>query len=144
MREGIGWSVSDFDRALDTCLDLHLVEGTPDPSMHQLFAAFLRETKISADDQSLLQQIRGVQVTRFVELGNALSANPADPENAATLLSYFPAQNSRPNRFAFIAPQSRVVQGRTEVARTGLLRLFDPLDRRWDVAHFQNIFRKRC
>ena len=61
MQEGIGWSVSDFERALDTCLDLHLLNGTPDPSMHQLFAAFLRATSISATDQGPLRQIRAAQ-----------------------------------------------------------------------------------
>ena len=88
MQEGTGWSVSDFERALDTCLDLHLLYGTPDPSMHQLFAAFLRETPISADDQGLLRQIRAIQGGRFVELGRTLSANPADTQNATTLISY--------------------------------------------------------
>jgi tetratricopeptide (TPR) repeat protein/predicted phosphodiesterase len=88
MQEGIGWSVSDFERALDTCLDLHLLYGGPDPGMHQLFATFLKETQVSADDQDLLPRIREAQSARFVQIGRTLESNPADTQNAASLISY--------------------------------------------------------
>ncbi|MSV27314.1 MAG: hypothetical protein EXQ52_01000 [Bryobacterales bacterium] len=87
LRDGIAWSDADVTRALDACLDLHLLDGTPDPRMHQLFAGFLRKRVPSADDQTALSLIRAAQKARFVELAEALAANPADPETAATLLS---------------------------------------------------------
>jgi tetratricopeptide (TPR) repeat protein/predicted MPP superfamily phosphohydrolase len=88
LREGLSWSEADVARALDTCLDLHLLSGTPDPSMHQLFGKFLRETAVSADDRAALERVRAAQRKRFVKLGALVSKNPADTQNAATLISY--------------------------------------------------------
>ena len=88
LREGLGWSEAEFGRALDTCLDLHLLSDAPDPSMHQLFGAFLRATAVSADDRTALEPVRAAQRKRFVELAASVSANPADTQNAAALISY--------------------------------------------------------
>jgi tetratricopeptide (TPR) repeat protein len=88
LHAGIGWSDSDFQRALDTCLDLHLLDGTPDPSMHQLFAAFLRESEPSEDDKAALAKVTGAQWTRFIELAAGVWKNPADARKAATLIAY--------------------------------------------------------
>ena len=88
LREGIGWSEGDFDRALDMCLDLHLMEGVPDPSMHRLFADFLRRMEVSGEDQVLVERIREAQAQRFVELGRSVDTNPAEARNAATLIGY--------------------------------------------------------
>ena len=88
LRDGIAWSDAEVTRALDACLDLHLLEGIPDPRMHQLFAGFLRKRTPSADDQAALFRITAAQKARFVELAAALLADPSDPETAATLLSY--------------------------------------------------------
>jgi tetratricopeptide (TPR) repeat protein/UDP-2,3-diacylglucosamine pyrophosphatase LpxH len=86
--EGLGWSAIDVQRTLDSCLDVHLLSGSPDPAMHQLFASFLRETVPSEDDQSKLARVRPVQLRRLVQLADAVSRNPADIQTAATLLSY--------------------------------------------------------
>ena len=88
LRDGIGWKEADVGRALDTCRDLHLLDGTSDLSMHQLFRDFLRETGASGDDREPLQQVRTAQWRRFVELAEAVSANPANSQNAAALISY--------------------------------------------------------
>ncbi len=86
--EGLGWSEVEVERTFDTCLDLHLLEGSPDASMHQLFASFLREMQPTAKDQAALARVRPIQAGRFVQLANALSVNPADTETATTLLDY--------------------------------------------------------
>jgi tetratricopeptide (TPR) repeat protein len=88
LQEGLGWSDADVGRALDTCLDLHLLSGTPDPSMHQLFGKFLRATTVSSDDRVSLESVRAAQRKRFVELAASVSENPADSLNAAALISY--------------------------------------------------------
>lgn len=41
MKEGLDWPDAQFAAHLNACFDLHLVEGTQDLRMHQLFAAFL-------------------------------------------------------------------------------------------------------
>ncbi|MFN0104156.1 MAG: metallophosphoesterase [Bryobacteraceae bacterium] len=88
LRDGIGWSEGDERRAMDACFDLHLLGGTPDPAMHQLFANYLRRKPLLPDDEKALSGIRAVQRTRFVELAGAVAANPADSETAATFISY--------------------------------------------------------
>ena len=85
---GAGWSDGDFARAFDTCLDLHLLAGTSETSMHQLFASFLRETATQGEEEVLLGQIREVQKLRLLALANSLAENPADTESAAVLISY--------------------------------------------------------
>jgi len=41
------WKQAEFDRYLDVCLDLHLLEGAEELRMHQLFASFLLDTEVS-------------------------------------------------------------------------------------------------
>ena len=88
LRTSLGWSETDVERALDAGRDLHLLDGIPDPRMHQLFAAFLLRTLPPVGDPPLLAEIRSTQKQRFVELAIALAANPADTEVATTLMSY--------------------------------------------------------
>jgi hypothetical protein len=56
--------------------------------MHQLFASFVRELPLSAEDQLVFARIVPVQAARFVELASLVSSNPADLETAAILLNY--------------------------------------------------------
>ena len=88
LRDGLGWNEAEVGRALDTCLDLHLLSGTPDPSMHRLFGTFLRETAVSADDRVSLESVRAVQRKRFVELATLVDEGPADTHGAAAFISY--------------------------------------------------------
>ncbi len=41
LQQALAWSDADFQKALDVCLDLHLLEGNNELKMHQLFAGFL-------------------------------------------------------------------------------------------------------
>jgi tetratricopeptide (TPR) repeat protein/UDP-2,3-diacylglucosamine pyrophosphatase LpxH len=84
-----GWSDSEYERLLDACLDLHLLEGGPELRMHQLFARYLLSLPLSGEDAKRLAQIRLVQRDRAVELAKALSESPADSE-LASLLMMFP------------------------------------------------------
>ncbi len=94
LRKGIGWNDTDIQRALDACLDLHLLQGTTELSMHQLFAAFLREIALTAEEQTALTRIRSAQRERFVELARTVEANPADTQAAARFIS-FPLSGER-------------------------------------------------
>jgi hypothetical protein len=47
--EAEGWIAAEFDRHLDTCLDLGVLEGEADLHMHQLFATFLLDAALSED-----------------------------------------------------------------------------------------------
>jgi len=88
LREGLGWSEANFDSALETCLDLHLLQGSPNPTMHQLFAKFLGSISLSADDTAAIAKVIPVRVKRFVELAKELSDSPANAGTAAALISY--------------------------------------------------------
>jgi hypothetical protein len=46
MIEGAGWSDDEFNAHLDACIDLHLLDMTPEPSMHQVIAAFVMQAPI--------------------------------------------------------------------------------------------------
>ena len=43
--EAVGWSEGEFQRHLDGCLDLFVLQGASELRMHQLFARFLLDTK---------------------------------------------------------------------------------------------------
>jgi predicted phosphodiesterase len=88
LKEADGWSEADFHQRLDTCLDLHLLEGGADLRMHQLLASFLRATPLSAENTWALERVRRVQGTRLVELARALVAHPVSSELAGALLGY--------------------------------------------------------
>jgi tetratricopeptide (TPR) repeat protein/predicted phosphodiesterase len=83
------WSRADFERALDACLDLHLLDGTTQLRMHQLFASFvLANNPISAEIITTLAQVRLVQGRRMVELASDLVAHPNRAELAAALITF--------------------------------------------------------
>jgi hypothetical protein len=48
LEQGAGWSTAEFQRQLDACLDLHLLQGGAELRMHQLFVSFLVGRKLSA------------------------------------------------------------------------------------------------
>ena len=78
----------EFERRLDVCLDLHLLENAGDLRMHQLFAIYLKGVELSLDIRKLLVKIRLRQKERFIELGKSVSEHPADREQVAAFLSY--------------------------------------------------------
>ena len=88
LREGLGWSEANFDSALETCLDLHLLQGSPNPTMHQLFAKFLGSISLDPDDATALSKVAPVRAKRFIELAEDLKNNPANATTATAFTSY--------------------------------------------------------
>jgi tetratricopeptide (TPR) repeat protein len=82
-------SDAEFERRLDTCLDLHLFEEEAGAlRMHQLFASFLNRIPTDRTLKTKLKQVRGRQWQSFVALGRKVAANPADRELVSALLTY--------------------------------------------------------
>jgi tetratricopeptide (TPR) repeat protein len=88
LRNGVGWADTEIQRALDACLDLHLLQGTNELSMHRLFAAFLIQITLATEERTALTQIRSAQRESFVESAEAVEANPADTQAAARFISF--------------------------------------------------------
>jgi tetratricopeptide (TPR) repeat protein len=88
LAEADNWSDAEFERRLDACFDLHLLEGGADLRMHQLFASFVLATPISAGFGEPLQRVRIVQGRRLVELARELAASPNRAELAAALMAF--------------------------------------------------------
>ena len=87
MQEALGWPPSESERRLDACRDLHLLEGSSEMRMHQLFATFLRQAG-TASDLSDLQLVRSVQVRRFVAKAREVAARPNQAELALVLMAF--------------------------------------------------------
>ena len=82
------WSEAEFDRRLDACFDLHLLEGGAELRMHQLFASFLLATPVPAEIAATLDKVRQVQARRVVELATELATNPNQAELAVALMAF--------------------------------------------------------
>ena len=76
LADACNWSRAEFERWLDACLDLYLLEGSGELRMHQLFASFVLATPISSETVAMLAQVRIVQGRRLVELASKLAAEP--------------------------------------------------------------------
>jgi tetratricopeptide (TPR) repeat protein/predicted phosphodiesterase len=88
LEQASGWSDVEFQRLLDACLDLHVLEGGAELRMHQLFAAFLLGTPLPPEDAATLRQVRLAQRQRLLVLASELDARPASTELAAALLLF--------------------------------------------------------
>jgi tetratricopeptide (TPR) repeat protein len=82
------WSRAEFERRLDACLDLYLLEGGGELRMHQLFASFVLATPISSETVAMLGKVRIVQGRRLVELASKLAAEPTRADLAGTLMAF--------------------------------------------------------
>jgi tetratricopeptide (TPR) repeat protein len=88
LREGAGWSVDEFEKHLDACLDLTILEGQAELHMHQLFAAFILEKARSEDDAGAINQVVQVQARRMIELASQLVKTPNRADLAGALMTY--------------------------------------------------------
>ncbi|MBB5413685.1 tetratricopeptide (TPR) repeat protein/predicted phosphodiesterase [Paraburkholderia sp. HC6.4b] len=80
---------TDFERKLDVCLDLHLLEGSAELRMHQLLGSYL--VQCSAQDEALAASLRGVrlrQKARFLTLVRQVVAAPGDAKLGGAILCY--------------------------------------------------------
>ncbi|WP_246457183.1 tetratricopeptide repeat protein [Azospirillum oryzae] len=89
MADATGWDEDSFDRHLDACLDLHLLEsGGETLRMHQLIAAFLRDQPTPDGHGETLARIRQAQWRRLVDSATAFTAAPNRMELAAGMLGF--------------------------------------------------------
>lgn len=88
LQKALSWSEAQFQKALDSCFDLHLLEGTAELKMHQLFAGFLQTITLEQAQAELLKKIRVVQAERLKELGREVAKQPNRTDLASTLITF--------------------------------------------------------
>ena len=92
MADATGWDEDSFDRHLDACLDLHLLEsGGETLRMHQLIATFLREQPAPDGHGETLARIRQAQWRRLVDSAAAFANTPNRMELAAEMQGFLTA-----------------------------------------------------
>jgi len=89
LERAAGWSREEVKRRLDACLDLHMIEGAKELSMHQRVAGFLLDSEPSFGNADLLKRVKEVQSRRLIEVAAKVVENPAD-SNWAKILLLFP------------------------------------------------------
>ncbi len=90
LADGADWSGSDFERWLSACLDLHTLQDGDDLRMHQVFAAFLRETPASEELAASLPAVARVQAARLTDVAREVANHPNRADLAAVLLAFVP------------------------------------------------------
>jgi len=85
LESAAGWSEAEFRERLDSCLDLHLLEGGKELRMHQLFASFVQSTAPPAGYTAELRKVREAQRDHLLEVACELENNPANSDMAALL-----------------------------------------------------------
>jgi tetratricopeptide (TPR) repeat protein/UDP-2,3-diacylglucosamine pyrophosphatase LpxH len=88
LQQSLGWSETDFEKRLDACFDLHLLEGGADLKMHQLFARFLQATPLAGAQAKLLMKVRTAQAERFIELAGEVRDHPNRTDMASTFITF--------------------------------------------------------
>jgi tetratricopeptide (TPR) repeat protein len=88
LTEGCGWSEAEFQRNLDTCMDVHVLQGITEISMHQLFAMFIRGIDLPEEVAVSLQSVRNFQFQRMAELARELGKAPNRTDLAASVMIY--------------------------------------------------------
>jgi tetratricopeptide (TPR) repeat protein len=88
LQKALGWSETDFEKRLDACFDLHLLEGASELKMHQLFVRFLQATPLAEAQAELLKKVRTVQAERFIELAKEVHDYPNRTDLASTLIAF--------------------------------------------------------
>lgn len=82
------WSDTDFEKRLDACFDLHLLEGSAELKMHHLFAHFLHEMSLGDAQTELLKKVRTTQAERFKELASQTENSPNHTALASALIVF--------------------------------------------------------
>ena len=84
----LGGTRADFDRLLDMCADLHLLEGQSELRMHQLLATYLKGRRGVDLQDADLQALRDRQASRAIALACQVAASPADASVVGPFLTY--------------------------------------------------------
>jgi tetratricopeptide (TPR) repeat protein len=88
LQQALGWSETDFEKRLDACFDLHLLEGGKDLKMHQLFGRFLQALRLGEAQVELLEKVRIAQAHRFTEIADEVADHPNRTDIASTLITF--------------------------------------------------------
>lgn len=88
LERAAGWKREEMQQHVDACLDLHMIEGTEELTMHQLLAEFLGDAERNFANSDLLKRVREVQSHRLTEVAARVVENPADAKLAKTLLLF--------------------------------------------------------
>ncbi len=85
-----GWSSGEFQRRLDACLDLHLLQDGAELRMHQLFASFVLALPMLSEQAALLEKIVAAQVSQMVSIAREVANHPNNAEASAKLMAFVP------------------------------------------------------
>jgi len=88
LQQALGWSETDFEKRLDASFDLHLLEGSAELKMHQLFARFMQATPLPESQAELLKKVRIAQAERFRELAREVSDHPNRSDLASVFITF--------------------------------------------------------
>ncbi len=113
LESAAAWNREETQHHLDACLDLHMIEGFKDLTMHQLLADFLLESERNFIDVDLLKRVREVQSQRLTEVAAKVIENPADSNSARTLLLFPTSPQAWEKTGNTISPQDGSVVGRS-------------------------------
>ncbi len=86
--EAVGWSADEFQGHLDACLDVHVIEGTTELRMHQLFVAFLFKIGLSGEIAQFFVHVVGAQARCLADIAASIVVAPNRADLAATLMTY--------------------------------------------------------
>ncbi|WP_170244892.1 metallophosphoesterase, partial [Pararhodospirillum oryzae] len=85
------WSDATFRDALGATFDRHLIQpGERALRMHQLFAAFLRDSVAAAPFQEPLSALAPAFARQLLAIGKGIANNPNQPDRVALLMAYRP------------------------------------------------------
>jgi tetratricopeptide (TPR) repeat protein len=87
LQQGFGWSDDEFEKHLDTCVDLAILDGQSDMRMHQLFSAYVRERALTEETPGNTPIIQS-QARRVTLLAKELCENPSRSDLASALTTY--------------------------------------------------------
>ena len=90
LQEATEMADSQLAEVLGACMDLHMLEGSEELRMHQLFASFVRDIRLEGDLTEPFKRVTEVQVRRFVELAEAVRNAPADSNLVAFFYDFSP------------------------------------------------------
>ncbi|MES2937848.1 MAG: tetratricopeptide repeat protein [Pseudomonadota bacterium] len=79
----------EFDKHLDVCLDLHLLDGGAELRVHQLLGAFLlRRSRNDVEMTDKLAKVRQRQWDRLIMIARELAETPVDELLSGAILGY--------------------------------------------------------
>ncbi len=88
LRQAAGCDEEQALKHLDDCIDLHMLEGAEELTMHQLRAAFLRDVEGNFEAPDALRRVREAQRERWIGLAGSVAEKPADSDRARRFMLF--------------------------------------------------------